>query len=174
MANGWLAPALLAAVVAALVSVAGWFVTARQSVWLEQRRRLERMRDFQIALRAEIRAELVDLEAYDLDAAHSMIRARYASEPSFSVRVSAPPRHPIFEAIVDEIHVLPEEVIDPVVLYARQRWEMEGVANDIRDPSFGALSADRQLDVVGDYVNARRRLTTLARNAVAALGQLPR
>ncbi|MBB3998143.1 hypothetical protein [Aureimonas pseudogalii] len=174
MANGWLAPALLAAIVAALVSVVGWFATARQSVWLEQRRRLERMRDFQIALRAEIRAELVDLEAYDLEEAYAAIRDRYANEPGFSVRVSAPPRHPIFEAIVDEIHVLPEEVIDPVVLYARQRWEMEGVANDIRDPSFNALSAERQLDVVGDYVNARRRLTTLAQTAVAALGQLPR
>jgi len=57
--EGWLGPAVVAAIVAASVS---WL----REVWFERRRRRERVLDLQIALVAEIRAYQLVLERDDL------------------------------------------------------------------------------------------------------------
>ena len=50
----WIGPAIIAAVIAALINVAGWFVTGQREVRRDRRRRRERFEDLQISLRAEI------------------------------------------------------------------------------------------------------------------------
>lgn len=168
---GWVGPALVAAVIAALVSVAGWFVTARQTLALERGRRAEKMRDFQIALRAEIRSELADIEAYDLDEEFAKVVARYESDPDYSIFLPNAARHSIFDVIVAEIYILPEHVIEPVVFYIRQREVIDGVRSDIRAPAFRVLAKKTQMEIYRDYLNLRIHLRILAERAVLALGQ---
>ena len=167
----WVGPAIVAAVIAAVVSVAGWFVSAGQALRAERRHRIERMRDFQIALRAEVRAELADLEGQDFETSLAIVWQRSESEAGYTLRVPTLPPHVIFDAILPQISILPEEIIDPVVLYVRQRQVVAGVVADIRDPTFASLSRDRQREIVREYVSLLVYLRELARMADAALSR---
>jgi hypothetical protein len=75
----------------------------------------------------------------------------------------------VFTALVEEIHILPESVIDPVVLYARQRLVVDSLAEDIRAPSFKGLSRDRQLAIYRDYLRTWQAWRDFAEEAEAAL-----
>ncbi|WP_102958798.1 hypothetical protein [Mangrovicella endophytica] len=153
--NDWIGPAVIAALISSLVSVGGWYAGYRVSLGLERHRRLEKIRDFQIALRAEIRSELHDLQAHDTPEILASIEAKYRQVDSFSVRVPSPARHAVFEAIVNELHLLPEEVIDPVVIYYRQRDTIERFVADLRAPDFPALACRTAArDVQGLHRNA--------------------
>lgn len=55
-AAAWIGPAIVAAVISALVTGASWFVSERQAARREAKRRGERVRDMQTGLLAEIRA----------------------------------------------------------------------------------------------------------------------
>ena len=167
--NAWIGPAIVAAVISSVVSAFGWYVSYRTSVGLDRHRRREKVRDFQVALRAEIRSELHDLLAHDQEALLSRIKANYARDAGFSVRVPNPARHAVFEALVGELHLLPETVIDPVILYYRQRDIIEKFVVDLRMPDFSELRPDRQLAMYTDYLELRRHLGELAEIAVLAL-----
>ena len=52
----WIGPAIVVAVISALVTAAGWLVAHRQTMRAEALRRRERVVDVQTALRAEIRS----------------------------------------------------------------------------------------------------------------------
>lgn len=165
----WVGPAIVAAIVAGLVNVLGWFVTSWQAQRLDERRRTEKVRDFQVALRAEIESDLLNLAAFDLDAHLADIKARYGREPGFSVSASHLAPNVIFAALLDEIHVLPEQVIRPVVQYQRLRQTADYFVRDMREPSFPALSTARQLEMYSGYLQVRARLAELARRAIEAL-----
>ena len=167
--GSWVGPAVVAALIAAFVSAAGWFVTTRQALALERARRRERTRDFQIALRAEIRSELADLTAFDLDAELEQVRGRYRDDPAYRVRVPELPRHLIIEAIIPEIHVLSEGVIQPVVLYLRQRQVVGSLISDIRSTEFALLDREDQLEIYEEYVELRGQLAVFAAAAELAL-----
>jgi hypothetical protein len=55
--DAWVGPAIVAAVISGLVSLIVVQLNFRQGRRLEQARRDEKVRDFQIAIRAEIRSE---------------------------------------------------------------------------------------------------------------------
>ncbi|MDP3899268.1 MAG: hypothetical protein Q8Q62_21545, partial [Mesorhizobium sp.] len=129
-------PAIVAAFISGLVSLVVVQLNFRQGRRADQLRREEKIRDFQIALRAEIRSELANLERFDLDALLADVEARYASEGNYSVSVPRLAKHVIFDAVAKEIHILPESVIGPVVFYARQRQTVESFAEDMRSPGF--------------------------------------
>lgn len=59
--DAWIGPAIIAALVSASVSAMGWIVTFRATLRLEQLRRDEKVNDFQVALRAEIESDLLNL-----------------------------------------------------------------------------------------------------------------
>lgn len=167
----WIGPVIVAAAVSALVSVAGWFVTFQQSVRLEKLRRTERVHDFQVALRAEIASDRLALIVIDHEAYLDEIRARYDADPSYSVVVPHSASNTIFASIVKEIHVLPGEVIGPVVDYARLRETIERFVEDMRGDSFRTLSAERQLLIYADYLRMLERLEILADNALVAINR---
>ena len=75
--GGWVGPAIIAAVISSLVSAAGWYVSYWTTIQTDHRRRREKVRDFQIALRAEIRSELHDLRTDDVDQQFALIEGRY-------------------------------------------------------------------------------------------------
>lgn len=167
--EAWVGPAIVAAVISGLVSLVVVQLNFRQERRAEKMRREEKIRDFQIALQAEIRSELANLERFDLEALLAEVRRRYDSETSYSVSVPRISRHVVFDAIAKEIHILPESVIGPVVFYARQRQAVESLADDMRDPAFKALSKERQFEMYSDYLGMWDLWRELAGKAQKAL-----
>ena len=165
----WISPAIIAVVVSALVTVVGWFVTFRYSLRLERERRREKIRDFQIALRAEIRSELQHLNEENLDLELTTIENAYKASKTYSVYVPGLARHAVFDNLVKEIHILPENVIDPLILYSRQRQMLDQFSSEMRSDKFAKLAQSRQLNMYRDYVGVTKYLRTLAVDAVAAI-----
>jgi hypothetical protein len=167
--NTWIGPALIAAVISSLVTAVGWLVNYRTSLGLEKERRLEKVRDFQIALKAEIRSELHHLREVDFEANFTKIEARYKRSKDYSVLVTRMVHHIVFETLVKEIHILPESVIDPVILYARQRQIVDQMALDLRLDSFKLSPQAHQLEMYRNYIDLMVHLRNLAEEAHAAL-----
>ena len=167
--EAFLTPVLVGAILTTIGGAIGWFVTYRNTLRLERSRRQEKVRDFQIALRAEIASELISLEVADLDEHLAAIASRYDEDPSYSVLVSQLSANLIFEAIVEEIHILPSAVIGPVVHYARFRQTTVLFASDLRDEKFAKPSPQRQLSMYRDYLEMLNELHRLADAAARAL-----
>src|ERR1700754_3468747 len=96
----WVGPVIVAALVSGLVNAVGWFVTFRQTMRMEQLRRAEKVHDFQVALRAEIESDRLNLEVVDWPAYLEAIKARYAADPHYSVVVPHMASNTIFASIV--------------------------------------------------------------------------
>ena len=167
--EAWVGPAIVAAIISGLVSLIVVQLNFRQGRVTERLRRDEKIRDFQIALRAEIQSELTNLRRFDLESVRVEMERRYAENPEFSVSVPRVAKHIVFEAIVRELHILPEAVIGPVVLYVRQRQVIESLTEDMRDNSFKTLSKDRQLAMYRDYLEMWKEWRALAEQAESAL-----
>lgn len=168
--NLLLGPAIVAAVISGFVSLVVVQLNFRQERKAERLRRNEKVRDFQIALRAEVRSELTNLSRFDFEALLRDVERRYEAEEGYSVSVPRLARHMVFDAIVGELHILPETVIDPVVLYVRQRQVVESLVEDMRDPAFKSLSKERQLAIYRDYIEMWKVWRNLAADAEKALG----
>jgi hypothetical protein len=167
--NTWVGPALIAAVISSLVTAVGWLVNYRTSLGLEKERRLEKVRDFQIALRAEIRSELHHLREVDFAANFAKIEARYRESKKYSVLVTSLVQHVVFDTLVKEIYLLPEAVIDPVILYSRQRQIVDQFASDMRIDSYKLTSQSNQLEMYRTYLDLMTHMRRLAEQALVAL-----
>jgi hypothetical protein len=167
--NTWIGPALIAAVISSLVTAVGWLVNYRTSLGLEKERRLEKVRDFQIALKAEIRSELHHFNEENLLLNLKKNEEQYAKSKSYSVYLPSMVRHHVFENVLSEIHLLPEGVIDPLILYSRQRQVIDQFITDMRSERFLKLSQARQLGMYRDYIALMLDLRQLAGEALAAI-----
>ena len=167
--EAWVGPAIVAAVVSGVISVAGWFVNSWQARRLEQSRRDEKVHDFQVALGAEIESDLDNMQVSDRPALLEEVRARYGADAKYVAFVPRLASNVVFEAIVPDIHILPGDVIAPVIDYARLRQTLERFAEDLRSSDFKALSPERQLAMYEDYLSSLGRLETLAKRANEAL-----
>ncbi len=167
----WIGPAIIAAIVSGVISVAGWFVNSWQVRRLEQLRRDEKVHDFQVALEAEIRSDYVAMSVIDRAAHLQDVAAHYAEDRTYSIAVPHIASNVVFAAVVGEIHVLPGSVIAPVVDYARLRQTVEQFVIDLRSDKFTALPQARQLAMYSDYLKMLDRLEILAEQAIAALSR---
>lgn len=167
--EAWVGPAIIAAVVSGFVSAAGWFVTSWQAIRLERRRRAEKVRDFQVALRAEVASDLRLLKVADYQTIMAEVAAKYRDNPSYRPFVPHLATNVVFDAIVPELHILPGEVIEPVIRYARLRQVLSSFIEDLRQATDGGLPADRALLMFSDYFETLGRLEILAESAIAAL-----
>ncbi len=162
----WIGPAIIAALVSGLIGIVGLIVNGIVSIRLEQGRRHEKIRDFQIAVRAEIRSELTNLLEYDLDMHLADVISKYQHSNTYAVRASQPARSIVFDIVLSEIHILPEAVIDPVILYARQLHSIEQFANELREPDFAKRKPETQIAMYSDYIAMKKVLLVMARNAI--------
>jgi len=116
-----LGPALIAAVIAALVTVIGWYVAYHRDRRIENGRRAERIRDCKIALRAEISCHvprwILQDETEHVEEMARQILAGADLTPPFTPFVPKETANPAFETIVSEIQILPGDVIEPVIRY---------------------------------------------------------
>ena len=164
--ESWAGPAIVAAVISGLVSLILVQLNFRQSWKVEQSRRTEKVRDFQIALRAEIASDLLNMQVADRPQILESLKTAFAADPGYVALVPRLATNLIFEVVVKEIHILPGDVISPVVHYARLR---QGFIDDIRGEYFGRMGVDRRLLIYSDYLAMFERLQALAEQAKAAL-----
>ncbi len=165
----WVGPAIVAAFISGLVSLIVVQLNFRQERRADRLRREEKIRDFQIALQAEIRSELANLERFELSALLAEVESRYARDKDYSVVVPRIAENVVFDTVAREIHILPEAVIGPVIFYARQRQVVEQLAEDMREASFKALAPERQLAMYRDYLGMWEVWRDLAAKAEKAL-----
>ena len=167
--ESWAGPAIVAAVISGLVSLILVQLNFRQSRKVEQSRRTEKVRDFQIALRAEIASDLLNMQVADRPQILESLKTAFAADPGYVALVPRLATNLIFEVVVKEIHILPGDVISPVVHYARLRQTLEGFIDDIRGEYFGRMGVDRRLLIYSDYLAMFERLQALAEQAKEAL-----
>ena len=151
----------------------GWFVTHRQTRRLEATRREERIRDVQTALRAEIRSHRRWLEPFDQEQEKGLTAARIIAEEAanFTPFVPREVETFVFDALTGDIHILPSDVIDPIVLYYRQMHALAKMADDLRSERYEKLAAARKAEMYQDYVGMAVYALDLADDTIEVLNQ---
>ena len=169
----WVGPAVTATIISSLIAVIGWFVAYGSARRMESIRRREKIRDFQVALLAEVRSERHHLARWDFEADLASVEQDYRdAELQHRAYVPMVPRSAgpiLFQSLIPEIHLLPEQVIDPVMLYFRQQLLIERFIEDLRSDAFRSLDVARQIRMYSDYIEMMRYWKALADDAVAAL-----
>ncbi len=140
---------------------------------LDAMRRRERVRDVQTALRAEIRSDLNRLSIIDpaehLDAVVERIEGSALKADSYTPFVPRESDSIVFDAIVSEIHLLPTETVDAVVLYFKQMKTIAQFVEDLRGERFRTLEVDRKIAMYQDYFEMLTYSAQLAEEAISAL-----
>lgn len=163
---------LLAAALSALVAVALWM----GNNWWERRqaeiRRQEKTNDLMRALLAEIEAYVYLLALDDLDALLAVMTSQMQSASRDRPFVPVVPREShdsVYRAFLAEIHILPGEVVNPVVRYYNQISAIANFAADMSTDRFAGISGDRMAAMYRHFIvmkqiarkmgeRARRRL----------------
>ena len=167
--NDRVAAALVTALVGGGVVAAGWFWTHALSRRRDRQLREERVGDIQRALLAEIRAHVAALEGQTLDdpdAREAMVARLAAGRHVPILPHDANDR--IFRAIVEEVHILPEWAIDPVVRYYRLLAVRAALAQDIR--ANAKDQPERATEMFRDYLTLNDETLITGRRAMMFLG----
>jgi hypothetical protein len=157
------------AVVGVIGAVIGILLSNVLRLYLDWRNRLERIRDIQTAVQAEIRSHRETLEEYLDTALVAAVLARLRDEIGYVPLIPRKGDAQIFGAIVGEIHILPDSVIDPVVVYYRQWRSIGAFVEDLRGEVFGSLPAARKAEAFQDYVEMGIYAAELADAALTAI-----
>ncbi|WP_410217536.1 hypothetical protein [Paracoccus sp. (in: a-proteobacteria)] len=149
--DDYLSPQLQQAVVTGLFVAVGWIVVAGQTRARDAALRRAREADLQRALLAEIRAHVFALEQQvpsPEDTVQLIARIRSGDF------VPTLPQHAndrIFSAVIDDIHILPAPIIDPIVLYYRLLSIMGALATDLRQ--IAKDDGERAAQMMADYLS---------------------
>jgi len=100
--SAWIGPAIIAAVISAIVTAFGWYVSHLSNRRLEVARRRERVSDVQIAIRAEIRSHRVWLQSFDSEhlSGDTAEKIRQAVDPPYTPFVPREIETFVFNAVV--------------------------------------------------------------------------
>jgi hypothetical protein len=161
----WVGPAIVAALISSAIGLLGLYVNAWLTIRLERRRRKEKIRDVQIALLSEIRADIHNLRFFDLDDNLAMVRERYGKVEGYVARPTLSPPLLLEGMLKSEVQTLPAPVIDAVFLYARQKAAIDLFVQDLRGPYFETRSKETQLLMYSDYIEMKKVELKLALNA---------
>lgn len=167
--NEWIGPVIIASVISAAVTAAGWLVASRREDKRHERLRAEQVLDVQVALRAEIWAHLYQLRADDLDSFPPAVEARWDTEPSYVPMISREKHDVIFEAQIGQIHILPTDAVRPVVLYYSQLKSIELFAEDMRSPHYADRGVEAKRLIYRDYIEMKKKALELGADAERAL-----
>ena len=179
--DAYLSPQSQQAVIAGLFLSFGWVVVAAQTRRRDARLRRERETDIQRALLAEIRAHVVALEQQTPTADDAAVLIARIRSGDFVPTLSSQANDRIFAAVINELHILPAPVIDPIVLYYRLLSIMEALAGDLR--RIARRDGERAAQMMGDYlslmaetrdcgIHAIRVLTECLRHGPEAVEQM--
>ena len=164
-----LSPQAQQAVIAGLFLAIGWWVVGWQNRRRDDRLRAERVRDVQRALFAEIRAYLAVLERDDVAVYGARIAARIVDEPGYFPVIPSERNDAIFNAIVGEIHVLPRDTVDPVVLYYSQLNAIVAMIADLRSIDLAKIGPERAASMYRDYIAMKVEAVEMGQTAGLAI-----
>lgn len=164
-----LAPQAQSAMIAGVFLAAGWWVVAWQSRRRDRKMRAERVRDVQRALFAEIRAYLAVLERDRIAEYGETIAIRIEDEAGYFPVIPTEHNDAIFRAIVGEIHVLPRDTVDPVVLYYSQLNAIGAMIADLRALDTARIGKTRAAAMYRDYISMKIGAIELGEGALAAI-----
>ncbi|MDO5641244.1 MAG: hypothetical protein Q4G26_02480 [Paracoccus sp. (in: a-proteobacteria)] len=164
-----LAPQAQSAVIAGLFLAAGWWVVALQGRKRDAKLRAERVRDVQRALFAEIRAYLAVLERDHIAEYGAGIAHRIETEPGYFPVIPTEHNDAIFRAIVAELHILPRDTVDPVVLYYSQLNAIGAIIADLRALDPAKIGASRAAAMYRDYISMKLGAIELGNSALLAI-----
>jgi len=164
------------AVIAGLVFLTGWLNTSITTEISRLRDHDERMNDVQKALYAEIRACLQgQLKHDDLDGMSQVIIARMRKErDDYVPLIPTEKNDTIFKAIVSDIHVLPRQSIDPVVIYYSQLAAIDEMIGDLRSPEYRTMDVDRRIQMYSDYIALKKQAVLMGEDALNAMDAVSR
>jgi hypothetical protein len=166
--------AVVAVVISSLVTIAGWYATHRSERLLEAARRRERIQDIQTALLADIRSTAHRFEQIDLDHHLEEMVARIEQAPAgqdYTPFVPAEPGSLLWSSVSTEVHILPTEVIDSVVLFFSQLETVRLFVEDLRSERFAVLDRARKVTLYEDYIRMTKYLVLLAEDAQRTLAR---
>lgn len=167
--DAYLSPQAQQAVIAGVFLAAGWWVVAYQNRRRDANLRAERVRDVQRALFAEIRAYLAALQRDDVGAYGAQIMDRILTEPGYFPVIPTERNDAIFRAITAEIHVLPRDTVDPIVLYYSQLNAISAMIADLRELDVARIGADRAASMYRDYISMKVEALELGGTALEAI-----
>ena len=165
----YVSPQAQQAIIAGLFVAIGWWVVAFQNRKRAADLRAERVRDVQRALFAEIRAYLAVLRRDDVAAYGAGIVERILTEPGFFPFIPTERNDAIFRAIVGEIHVLPRDTVDPVVLYYSQLNAISAMIEDLRGLDVASIGPKRAAGMYRDYISMKVEAIEMGDNALEAI-----
>lgn len=166
--SAWVGPAIVATLIASLVQVIGWWIEHRHERVRQITSRREKIVDVQTAIRAEIRSHRHRLLQFaNIDTAS----LPDDGSDDFLPVVPGEVRPFVLEAILREIHILPTDVIDPVILYYRQVEALIKLVEDLRSDRFRQISGRRRVAMYRDYIAMGTYAAELATDAIAAINQ---
>ncbi|MEX0309077.1 MAG: hypothetical protein AB3N17_02415 [Tateyamaria sp.] len=168
-------PRIWQAVIAGLFVAIGWIVNGAQNRRDAARLRREQREDVQRALVAEIKHYLDVLEGEDLNAAWEAMQPRIAD--GYVPFLPTEYNDMVFQSVLENIHILPKSVIDPVVKYYSQLNAVEAQIADSRLAPFvnGTDEASRKRREIAyfQYLQMKQRARTYAIEALRQLGADP-
>lgn len=144
-----LSPPAQQAFIAGLFIAAGWWVVALQNRRRDAKLRAERVDDMQRALLAEVRAHVVALERQMEEGDFDRLLADVRQGEAGPIAPHGG-NDRIFRAILNDIHLLPGAVIDPVVIYYRLIAVMDALADSIHRAARSRPL--RAADMMADYI----------------------
>lgn len=162
-------PRVFQALIAGGFVAVGWVVNGMAVRRRDARLRAERVRDVQRALFAEIRAHVAALRRYDLAEYGERIATRIEGEPGYFPTIPTEANDAIFRAILADIHVLPRDTIDPLVLYYSQLNVIGAAIADLRALDVDRVGAARAADMYRNYVTFRLEALEMGQTAMLAI-----
>lgn len=156
------------ALIAGTVIAMGWLTTAIFSEIGRSRSKAERLRDYHKALYAEIGNTLRAMwDEGRADDYMTATVARMRRENDFVPFIPHERHDHVFDAIVEEIEVLPRQTIDALVAYYSQVKALSIMAEDMRGEYFRAtLPQERRIAMYEDYADMRRQAFILGQHAL--------
>lgn len=162
-------PRVSAAVVAAIVVAAGWFVAGFRELRRDRRRRRERSIDVQTALAAEIQhyVDILKNPEFDLKSVWEDVVRRMEADDGYIPLIPSEKNDTVFQSILSDVQILPEEVIRPVVRYYNQVFAIEAMIEDLRSEQFRSIETPQQqrIEMYTDYISLKLEALRLGEQA---------
>lgn len=158
------------AVIAGSFVAVGWIVNGRQNRRAAANLRAERLRDCHRAIYAEIGANLANLwDVQSLESHRDQILARMEANPDFVPFIPIERHDAVFDALLDEIYILPRQTIDPIVIYYAQVKSIAALALDMRSERFSDMPQDSRKAMYQDYIDMKIQLLAFGQYANALI-----
>ncbi|MFD1341903.1 hypothetical protein [Litorisediminicola beolgyonensis] len=156
------------ALIAGLVIATGWLTSTIFAQVDRVSGKAEKTRDYHKAIYAEIGNALRAL--WDEGQSESHVAAtidRMRADPEFVPFIPREQHDRVYEAILDEIEVLPRQTIDAIVAYYSQMQALSHIVEDMRGETFrSGMAQDRRIAMYEDYSSMRRQAFILGQYAL--------